>query len=60
MNKKGIFHGFSSIALEEIIFENFEKNRGKLHYQNLITLVLTQKVKYEIFEGYRHCSLYNI
>ena len=50
MNKKSIFHGFSSIALEEIIFENFEKNRGKLHYQNLITLVVTQKVKYEIFE----------
>ena len=36
------FHGFSYIALEEIVFENLEKNTCKLHYQTLITLVVTQ------------------
>ena len=38
------------IAQEEILFENLEKNPGKLHYQTLITLV-TQKVEHEILEG---------
>ena len=40
-----VFH-----SLEGIVFENLEKNPDKLHYQRLITLVVTQQVKYEIFE----------
>ena len=37
-------------CLEEI-FENLEKNPVKLHYQTLITLVVTKCVKNEIPEG---------
>ena len=33
---------FFLIALEEIVFGNLEKNLGKLHYQTLITLIVTQ------------------
>ena len=32
---------FFLIALEERVFENLEKNPGKLHHQSLITLVVT-------------------
>ena len=44
--------------MEEIVFENLEKNPGKLHYQILITLVVTQTVKYEYLKG-KNCSFYN-
>ena len=39
---------FFLISLEETAFENFEKNLDKSHYQTLITLAVTQSVKYEI------------
>ena len=34
-----------------MVFENIKKNPGKLHYQNVIALAVTQYVKYEILEG---------
>ena len=34
-----------------MVFENFEKNSGKLLYQTMITLVVTQQIKDEITEG---------
>ena len=37
-------------TLEKIIFENLEKNPGKVHYQTLIALIVTQQVKYKILE----------
>ena len=42
---------FFKIASEETAFESLEKNLGKIHCQTLITLVVTQQVKYEILEG---------
>ena len=33
---------FFRIAQEEIVFGNLKKDPGKLHYQVLITLVITQ------------------
>ena len=41
--KKSFFSWFFfKIFLEEIVLENLEKNPSKLHYQNLIKLVVTQ------------------
>ena len=37
--------------MEEILFENFEKNPVQLHCQTFIILVITQYVKYEMLDG---------
>ena len=44
--------------MEEIVFENLGKNPGKLHYQTLITLVVTQYSKMKYLKG-KNCSFYN-
>ena len=40
-NYRDFFHGFFQIAQAEKVFKNFKKNPDKLHYQTLITLVVT-------------------
>ena len=37
-----ISQNLAKIILEDTVFENLEKNPGKLHYQTLVTLVVTQ------------------
>ena len=42
---------FFKIGLEENVFKNLEENSGKSHFKALITLLVTQWVKYGILEG---------
>ena len=49
--KKFFFMFFLKIGQEENVFKKLEENSGKLHFQALITLLVTQWVKYGILEG---------